>query len=343
MKYRIGLDISGGDLAPYEPLKGAELARKEYGAEVVLIGLKNEIEEGARKDGISLAPFEIIEAKEKIEMAEAPAISVRRKRKSSLVIGVDMLKRKKIDAFVSCGNTGAAVCAGALGAGMLPGVDRPGIGTVLPTLKGNCFVIDVGANIDPKPLHLFQYGIMAAEYFSLVMGKKNPSVGLLNIGEEESKGPEFVKVTHRLFSNASLNFIGNLEARDLFSGKCDCIVCDGFVGNVALKLSEGFAETMGKFLLASLKRDLLGKLGLFFLKRTLKRFKKITDYSEYGGAPLLGIDGVLIIGHGRSTAYAIKNAVKVSIEELDRGLNQTITRRVNEICQDSRIREILTA
>jgi len=343
MKYKIGLDISGGDFAPFEPLKGAEAARKELGASVVLIGLIDEIEAGAKKEGIDLSNFEIIEAQEKIEMAEAPAVSVRRKRKSSLVLGVKLLKEKKIDAFVSCGNTGAAVCAGVLGVGMIKGVERPGIGIMLPTVNGICFVIDAGANIDPKPVHLFQYGIMGAEYYGLLTGKKNPTVGLLNIGEEESKGPEFVQKTHRLLSNSKVNFIGNLEAKDMFTGKCDCIVCDGFVGNVALKLSEGFAETMGRFILENMKKAMFGKIGLFFIARTLKKFKKITDYSEYGGAPLLGVDGVVIIGHGRSHAYAIKNAIKVAMKEVKTDLNSTIKRRVDEICQDSRIREILAA
>lgn len=343
MKYTIGLDVSGGDFAPYAPLKGAELARNEYNASIVLIGLKEEIERGAKKEALSLRNFEIVEAEEKIEMAEAPASSVRRKKKSSIVLGVNLLKDKKIDAFVSCGNTGAAVCAGVLGVGMIEGVERPGIGIVLPTANGISFVIDVGANIDPKPLHLFQYGIMADEYFSLVMGKRNPTVGLLNIGEEETKGPEFMQITHRLFSNSTLNFIGNLEAKDVFFGKCDCIICDGFVGNVALKISEGLAETIGTFLLSNMKKGLVGKIGLFFMKRALKKFKKMTDYSEYGGAPLLGIDGVLIVGHGRSSAYAIKNAIKVADQELERDLNATIKRRVDEICQDSRIREILTS
>ncbi|MCK4809601.1 MAG: phosphate acyltransferase PlsX [Candidatus Omnitrophica bacterium] len=341
MSYRIGLDISGGDFAPFEPLKGAELARKEFGAAVVLIGLKEDLEKAAKKENIDLRNFTFIEAKEKIGMAEPPAYSVRRKKESSIVIGRNLLKEREIDAFVSCGNTGAVVCAATLGIGLIEGVERPGIGVLLPTLKGICLLIDVGANIDPKPLHLFQYGIMASEYYSLVLNKSNPAVGLLNIGEESSKGPDFVKDTYQLFSNSSLNFTGNSEAKDIFLGKCDCIICDGYVGNVALKVSEGLSEAMGKFLLENVKGDFLGSLGLFFLKKALKRIRKITDYAEYGGAPLLGVDGVIIIGHGRSKSYAIKNAIKVAIQELSRDLNIKIKRRINEICQDSRIREIL--
>jgi glycerol-3-phosphate acyltransferase PlsX len=316
---------------------------KEEGASVVLIGLENEIISGAQATGIDLADFEIVNTQEKIEMAESPVSSVRKKRDSSIVVGINMLKEKKIDAFVSCGNTGAVVCAGTLGMGLIPGIERAGIGILLPTRKGVCLLIDVGANIDPKPLHLFQYGIMASVYYASVLGKVTPTVGLLNIGEEETKGPDFVKVTHRLFSQSSLNYIGNLEARDIFLGKCDCIVCGGYVGNVALKVSEGLTEALSKFLWDSAKEDFFGKVGLFFMKRSLRRFKKLIDYAEYGGAPLLGIDGVVIIGHGRSHAYAIKNAIKVAIQELDRAVNSEIKRRIDEISQDSRFREIFTS
>lgn len=343
MKYRIGVDISGGDLAPREPLLGCDMARAEEDVEVVLIGVREEIEKAAKKEKIDLKNFTIVEADEKIGMEESPAVSVRRKRKSSIVVGVTLLKEKKIDAFVSCGNTGAVVCASVMGIRLIEKVERPGIGIMLPTPEGVCFLCDVGANIDPKPIHLFQYGIMASEYYSLVLGKENPKVGLLNIGEESSKGPDFVKQTYHLFSASPLNFIGNVEARDVFTGKCDCIICDGFVGNVALKVSEGFAEAVGRFLLKSLGKGFLSKLGLFFMRRSLKNFKKMSDYAEYGGAQLLGVDGVVIIGHGRSHAYAIKNALRVAVRELQRDVNLQIKRRVNEVCENSRIREILTS
>ncbi|HDN86524.1 MAG: phosphate acyltransferase PlsX [Candidatus Omnitrophota bacterium] len=343
MVYRVGLDISGGDYAPLEPLKGAYLATKELDVHLVLIGNKGEIEKEAAKEGIDLSKFSIVEAKEKIDMSDFPVSSVRRKRDSSIVKGILLLKEGKIDAFVSCGNTGAVVCAATLEVGLIEGIERAGIAVLVPTLKGICLIIDVGANIDPKPLHLFQYGIMASVYYSLVLGRNNPSVGLLSIGEEATKGPDLIKNTHRLFAQAPLNFVGNLEPRDIFLGKCDCIVCDGYVGNAVLKVSEGFAEAMEKFLLDNTRKDFLGKLGFLFVKQSLKGFKKITDYAEYGGAPLLGIDGVVIIGHGRSHAYAVKNAIKVAIQELNRDLNKEIKRRVDEVCQDSRIRQILTS
>jgi glycerol-3-phosphate acyltransferase PlsX len=343
MKYRIGLDISGGDFSPYEIVKGAILAKKELDIEINLIGVKSEIDKELAKYNFTSNDFIIVDAPQKIEMAESPAVSVRRKKDSSIVIGTTLLKNKKIDAFVSCGNTGAVVCASTLNLGLLEGIERPGIGIMIPTQKGVSLVIDVGANIDPKPLHLFQYGIMASVYYHLVFDKKDPTIGLLNIGEEESKGPEFVKYVHKLFSLSPLNFIGNLEAKDIFSGKCDCIVCDGFVGNIALKVSEGCVEVMEKFLIEAVKKDILGKLGLLLIKNSLKKFKRITDYAEYGGAPLLGVDGIVIIGHGRSNAYAVKNAIKVAFQELKRELNLNIRRRIDELCQDSRIREILTS
>lgn len=341
MSYKIGLDISGGDFAPQAIFKGALLAKKEIKGEIVLIGVKEEIEEQMRLNKVDKDSFTIIDAQEKISMSEPPAIAVRRKKNSSLVIGANLLKEKKIDAFVSCGNTGACVCAATLGVGLIENVQRPGIGLAIPTKKGVSILIDVGANIDPKPIHLFQYGIMASVYCKLVLNKENPKVGLLNIGEEETKGPDYVRSVHKLFSVSDINFIGNVEAKDVFSGECDCIVCDGYAGNVALKVAEGVAETIGKFLLNEIKKDWLGKLGLLLLLRSIKRFKRLIDYSEYGGAPLLGIDGIVIIGHGRSNPNAVKNAIKVAERELFHNLNEQIRKSIYEACQNEKVKELL--
>jgi glycerol-3-phosphate acyltransferase PlsX len=343
MKYRVGVDIWGGDFAPQEIIKGSILAKKEIEEEIILIGAKEEIKRQITLNKFKLEEFKIIDAPQKIEMADSPVSAIRKKKDSSIVVGVNLLKEKKIDAFVSCGNTGAVVSASTLILGMIEGIERPGIGIIVPTQKDLSLVIDVGANIGPRPLHLLQYGIMASVYYSLVFNKENPTVGLLNIGEEESKGPESVKYVHKIFSLSPLNFIGYIEAKDIFSGRCNCIICDGFIGNIALKVSESFAEFMGKSLLETVKKDTLGKLGIFLIKRSLKKLKRITDYTEYGGAPLLGVNGIVIIGHGRSNAYAVKNAIKVAIQELNRDLNVQIKRRVNEICQNSRIRQILTS
>lgn len=343
MSYKIGIDISGGDYAPGEIFKGALIAKEEFKEDIVLIGVKDEIQEQARKHKVDLGNFTVIDAPEKIGMAESPVQAVRKKKNSSIAIGLKLLKDKKIDAFVSCGNTGAAVGAATLILGLIEGVERPGIALMLPTKEDVSLMIDVGANVSPKPLHLLQYGIMASIYYSMALDKENATVGLLNIGEEESKGSEFTKSVHKLFSTSNLNFIGNVEAKDIFSGECNCIVCDGFVGNVALKVTEGCADVMGRFLLDAIKKSFLGKFGLFLVRNSLRKFKKKIDYAEYGGALLLGVDGVVIIGHGRSSSYAVKNAIKVAIRELEYNLNSRIKREINEICQDSRIRQVLTA
>jgi glycerol-3-phosphate acyltransferase PlsX len=240
------------------------------------------------------------------------------------VIGLNLVKEGQADAFFSSGNTGAVVCAATLELRLLPGIERAGIGIVTPTLKGNSLIIDVGANIDPKPSQLLQYGIMADAYCKNILNKSNPSVGLLNIGEEEKKGTEFIREAYDLLEKSKINFIGNVEGKDLFTGKCDIIICDGFVGNVALKVSESAAEAMQTFLKRHLLSNIWGKIGLIFMMPSLKHFKKEIDYAEYGGALLLGVNGVVIIGHGRSSIRAIKNAIRVAKEEIERQVNTKI-------------------
>ncbi|MFH0913563.1 MAG: phosphate acyltransferase PlsX [Candidatus Omnitrophota bacterium] len=321
---KIAVDAMGGDYAPAVVIDGAIAAVKEYGVEIILAGDEQKITPLLKKARHKGNAISIIHTQEVIGMSESAAVSVRRKRNSSIVIGLDLVKEGRAEAFLSAGNTGAVVCAAALGLGLLPGIERPGIALVIPTLKGISLVIDVGANIDPKPSQLLQYGIMADVYLRCIFNKPNPSVGLLNIGEEESKGTGFMKETHELFGKGKLNFIGNIEGKDLFSGKSDIIVCDGFVGNVALKVSESAAEATGIFLKRHLLSNPFGKIGLLFLRGSLRRFKKELDYSEYGGAPLLGINGIVIIGHGRSNAKAIKNAIRVAKEEVERQFNEKV-------------------
>ncbi|MFH1201906.1 MAG: phosphate acyltransferase PlsX [Candidatus Omnitrophota bacterium] len=322
----IVVDAMGGDYAPKVVIEGAKEAVRKFGVEITLVGKEEAILKefrGGVPRGIKIHP-----AEEVIEMDEAPAASVRKKRNSSIVVGLDLVKEKKADAFFSAGNTGAVVCAGTLGLRLLPGIERPGIGLVVPTLAEPALLIDVGANIDPKPLHLLQYGIMADAYVRDVFDRRDVKVGLLNIGEEETKGTDFVKETYQLLEKSKLTFVGNVEAKDVFTGKCDVIVCDGFVGNVALKITEGVAEVVAEFLRRELTRNFLTKVGIFFIKNSLRRFKKRLDYSEYGGAPLLGVDGTVIIGHGRSSAYAIMNAIRVAKEEVERRVNEKIVEAV---------------
>lgn len=321
---KIVVDAMGGDYAPSVVIKGAVAAAGEYDLEIILVGEEAKISSLLKNSKYSGNNISIHPASEVIDMSESPAASIRRKRDSSIVVGVNLVKVGQAEAFVSAGNTGAVVCAATLGLGLLPGVERPGIAIITPTLKGISLIIDVGANIDPKPKQLLQYAIMADAYFRYILKRENPTVGLLNIGEEEVKGTDFIKETRELLEQSSLRFIGNLEGRDLFSGKCDIIVCDGFVGNIALKVAESATEAMQVFLKRHLLSNPLGKIGLLFLKGSFMRFKKDLDYAEYGGALLLGVNGVVIIGHGRSSVKAIKNAIRVAKEEVERKFNEKI-------------------
>ncbi|MEW6101154.1 MAG: phosphate acyltransferase PlsX [Candidatus Omnitrophota bacterium] len=321
---KIVVDAMGGDHAPEVVIEGAVAAVREFNAEIILVGDEKRVSSLLAKAKYSGSNIAIQHASEVIGMSESAATSIRRKRDSSIVVGVNLLKEGKGDAFFSAGNTGAVVCAATLGLGLLPGVERPGIAIVTPTLKGISLIIDVGANIDPKPMHLLQYGIMGDAYFRYILNRPEPTVGLLNIGEEEAKGPDFIRETRELIEKSHLNFIGNVEGKDLFTGKCDIIICDGFVGNVALKVSESAAEAMQIFLKRHLLSSTLGKVGLLFLRPSLMRFKKDIDYTEYGGAPLLGVNGEVIIGHGRSNAKAIKNAIRVAKEEVEREFTKKV-------------------
>jgi len=327
---KIIVDAMGGDYAPEVVVEGAVAALRQYDIGVGLVGDEARIKMLLKKARYSGDAISVYPAQEVIEMSESAAASVRKKRNSSIVVGINLVKDNIGDAFFSAGNTGAVVCAATLTLGLLPGIERPGIAIVAPTLKGISLIIDVGANIDPKPAQLLQYGIMADAYTRYILNIPNPSVGLLNIGEEQSKGTEFVKETYELLEKSSLNFIGNVEGKDLFSGKCDVIICDGFVGNVALKVSESLAEAMQEFLKRHLLSNVLGTLGVILLKRSLSRFKKEMDYSEYGGAPLLGVNSVVIIGHGRSNAKAIKNAIRVAKEEVERNVNKKIVETIEK-------------
>ena len=321
---KIIVDAMGGDKAPEVVVSGAIKAAREYRVDIELVGIPSQIEPFLSKYKYPKDYVSIYPAPEVIQMSEPAALSVRKKRGSSICVGLNLIKERKADAFFSAGNTGAVVCAATLTLGMLPKVERPGIAIVVPTLKSRSLIIDVGANINSKPLHLLQYSLMADAYFRHILKKPQPSIGLLNIGEEETKGTDFVKETHRLLSESRLNFLGNIEGKDLFSGKCDIIICDGFVGNVAIKVSESLAETVYIFFKRHLKSNFLAKLGAVFLSASLARLKKQIDYSEYGGAVLLGVNGVVIIGHGRSDALAVKNAICRAKEEVDHKVNDRI-------------------
>jgi glycerol-3-phosphate acyltransferase PlsX len=321
---KIVIDAMGSDKAPVVEIEGAIQAVEEYDCELILVGDEGLVKRELDKRGGGRGKISIVHSPEHIEMNEPAALSVRRKRKSSIVMGLEMLKRDEADGFVSAGNTGAVVCAATLSLRLLPGVDRPGIAICIPTLTGTSVITDVGANIDPKPMHLLQYGIMADAYCRYILHKSNPTVGLLNVGEEESKGTEFIKETHTLLSESKLNFIGNIEGRDIYAGTADIVLCDGFVGNVILKVSESVVDTIVKLLKKEVRANVIATVGAALASSAFAELKKKMDYSEYGGAPLLGVDGRCIISHGSSNPKAIKNAIRVAGEFVTQGVNRHI-------------------
>jgi len=312
---RVALDAMGGDRGPEVNVEGAVTAAREFGTAVILVGVEEELQRHLRQHETHGLPLIVRHAPEVVEMGESPLIALRRKKHSSIRIGLDLVKRGEADAFVSAGNTGAVMATAVVVLGPLPGVERPAIAVVVPTLTGHAVLLDAGANVDSKARHLVQFAIMGNVYARDFLGLPRPRVGLLSIGEEESKGNELTReVFKELEDEASLNFIGNVEGRDVFNGTSDVIVCDGFTGNVALKISESVLDAMFTLLREELGKDLRGKAGSLLLRPAFKRFKRRVDPSEFGGAPLLGVNGVCVISHGRSTGKAIKNAVRTAGE-----------------------------
>ena len=321
---KIALDAMGSDRSPAVEVSGAVQAVNEYGCEVVLVGDEAAVKAELAKHKYDSQKITVVHAPDRIEMCEPAAVSVRRKRKSSIVVGMELLKHGQAEGFVSAGNTGAVVCAATLSLRLLPGIERPGIAIVIPTLVGKSVIIDVGANILPKPLHLLQYGIMADAYCKCILHIEEPKIGLLNVGEEESKGTEFLKEAHTLLSESKLNFIGNIEGRDIYRGSVDVILCDGFLGNVVLKVSESVIDTIAKLLKREIRANFIAKVGAALAMVAFTSLKKKMDYTEYGGAQLLGVDGRCIISHGSSNAKAIKNAIRVAVESREQKLNKHI-------------------
>jgi phosphate acyltransferase len=312
---KIVVDAMGGDHAPEATVEGAVLAAKEYEVEIILIGISDSIQAVLdRFDPDHSLPIQVVHAEEVVEMDDIPGKVLRSKRKSSMKIGLDLLKDGTGSAFVSAGNTGAVLAYSTIILRPLKGVDRPAITVQLPTLKGNAILLDAGANVDCKSNQLFQFGIMGHVFAEYILGVENPRVGLLSIGEEDGKGNEIVKETFQMLKASHINFIGNIEGKEVYRGNADVIVCDGFTGNVALKISESLAEMIGANLKRMFQSSWASKLGYLLLKPQLDKFKKKVDYSETGGAPLLGVNGVVIIAHGSSSPKAIKNAIHRAYE-----------------------------
>jgi phosphate acyltransferase len=305
----------GGDRGPAANIEGAVMAARDLGVSVILVGLEEELRRHLQVHDTQGLPISIRHAPEVVEMGESPSLALRRKKHSSIRIGVDLVKHGEAEAFVSAGNTGAVMATALVVLGTLPGVERPAIAVVVPTLKGQALLLDVGANAECKPRHLVEFAIMGNVYARDVMGLARPRVGLLSIGEEESKGNELTREAFKdLEGEASIEFVGNVEGRDIFNGNADVIVCDGFTGNVALKMSESVAEFVFQLLRDEVGKGLSGMAGALLLRPAFRRFKRRVDPAETGGAPLLGVNGVCIISHGRSTAKAIRNAIRVAAE-----------------------------
>ena len=321
---KIAVDAMGGDHGPAVVVEGAIAAVREFGASVILVGDTPQIEREVARLGGSASGVEIRHASQVVGMSESPSQALRRKRDSSLRIAAELVRDGEASAFVSAGNTGAAMAVAMFVVGVLRGVDRPAIAAVLPNIKHFTVLLDVGANIDPKPWHLFQFAVMGHVYARDILGIERPRVGLLSVGEEEGKGNDLTKEAYEQLKDSSLNFLGNVEGRDIYNGRCDVVVTDGFTGNVALKISESLAEMVGAMIKEELKRDLRSKMGAALAIPAFARFRKRVDYTEMGGAPLLGIDGAAIICHGASPVKAIKNAVRVAAEWATAGLNEHI-------------------
>jgi glycerol-3-phosphate acyltransferase PlsX len=319
----------GSDRAPKPEIEGALLAARHYpGVRVLLVGPEERLkQELAGHPTASRMAVDVVNATQVITMHDKPVHAVRTKKDSSMHVGLRLVRDKQAVGFVTAGNTGAAMTAAKMVLGTLPGVDRPALANVFPTSAGKqkpSILIDVGANVDSKPHNLAQFAIMGEIYFRTIFGNARPSVGLLSIGEEETKGNELTRQAFALLKDLPLNFIGNVEGRDLYNGRVDVIVCDGFVGNVALKISEGLVDAVRFLLKESLSSTVTSQVGYLLSRKAFANFGRRLDYSEYGGAPLLGIKGVSIVGHGASNANAIKNAVRVAKQFYETGINARI-------------------
>lgn len=323
---QIALDAMGGDYGSEELIAGALLAVRQTGLSVSLVGnesLLNKHLDILAPDSKTAKLVKIVHSSQVVDMNEHPVDAIRKKKDASIVVAFDLVRQGEADAVVSAGNSGATLAAASRKLGRLEGISRPGIASIFPTLKKPVVLMDIGANVDCRPQHLYQFGVMASA-FSRINDVSNPRVGLLSIGEEIGKGNSLIKETYPLLEKSSLNFIGNVEGRDVFQGEVDVIVCDGFVGNVCLKVSEGLAEAAMQMLRDEIIKSIPAKIGYLLARHAFKAFKKRVDYAEYGGAPLLGINGIGIICHGKSSSHAIKNAILEAAKMAKGNINKDI-------------------
>ena len=327
----VAVDAMGGDHAPRVAVQGAVQAASELDIDITLVGNRDAIDKELARclSTQSTHHIAIYHCDETVQMDESPLKAVRQKKDSSINVAFDLVKNGEADAVVSAGNSGATLASGVVALGRLEGIERPAIASVFPGERGYVVLIDVGANVDCRPNHLFKFGVMAHAFASSCLGMKNPAIGLLSIGQEGTKGNELVRLTRGLFEDSPLNFVGNVEGRDIFSGNVEIIVCDGFVGNVVLKLSEAMADSMTKLLKTELKNSFSGRAALLMGRRSFQSFEQKLNYEEYGGAPLLGINGVGIVCHGESSGSAIKNAIRLAWQYVDNRLLEKMVEYLN--------------
>jgi len=331
----IAVDAMGGDFAPGAVVEGVVQALHEMPEDVrlLVVGDETVVRENLERSGAATSSrIELVHAPDRVEMGEPARAALRNKKNSSISVAVSLVKEGRADAVVSAGHTGAAVVASVVRLRTLPGIERPGIATVIPSPAGPWVLVDAGANVDAKPEHLVQYAVMGEVYARDILHFDSPRIGLLSVGGEDGKGNALTRETFRLLESLkSVRFVGNVEGNDLFKGAADVVVCDGFVGNVVLKLGEGLAVALGGFLKQLLRKNPIRRLGALLCYGAFRDFREWSDSAEYGGAPLLGVNGVCIIGHGASTGPAVKNAIRVACEFVDLHVNRHIVERLQEV------------
>src|SRR5215472_7101743 len=328
---RIAVDAMGGDHAPQVNVDGAIAAAREFGIASLLVGRVSELEPLLSDSGYTGSDIEVVDAPEVVTMDDPATAAIRKKRNASIRVAANCVRDGRAEGLVSAGHTGAAMVSAKMVVGTIEGVDRPALAAILPNLAGHCLLLDVGANPDAKTQHFKEFAVMGSIYAQLLFGKKKPSIGLMSIGEEDSKGTDRTKEAFKTLKETGLNFIGNVEGRDVFNGSVDVIVTDGFTGNVILKVSEALAEMVEKLLREEIKKTLKASAGFLLSRSAFRSFKSRLDYSEYGGAPLLGVKGCVIICHGRSTAKAIKNAIRFAAEFSRQGLAEKIQSSIADL------------
>ena len=328
---KIALDAMGGDYAPAVTVEGAIETLSYYDdIDIILVGDESSLKAELQSRKYSPERISIKHASQIVGMDESPSLAIRKKKDSSIRKAIELVKQGEADAMISAGNSGVVMGTALLLLKTSRYVDRPAIAAIMPTYKAPFVLIDAGANLYCKPENLLQFALMGSTYCEVILGRVTPKVGLISTGEEDSKGNELIRDTFKLLKNADLNFIGNIDGKDIFSGKVDVVVCDGFTGNVILKTSEGLADAIIKMLKREIAHLAAGRIAYLLMKPALRNFKKKTDYDEYGGAPLLGINGTCIISHGRSTAKAIRNAMRVASDLADKGVHETVASAIEK-------------